>query len=98
MLGLLLLAATLASGGSQGVNLTIEGDVTQVDPARSLFLTVTLTSPKERQVALPDLRDRVVGSRSPKISMKSRLRIRKAVLSSGQIGDSYPRRVRRFIN
>lgn len=61
MLGLLLLAATLASGGSQGINLTIEGDVTQVDPARSLFLTVTLTSPKERQVALPDLRDRVVG-------------------------------------
>ncbi len=57
----LLLAAVLATAGKDGVELTLESETTTVDPARSLFLTVRLTVPRGREVALPDLRERVVG-------------------------------------
>ena len=57
----ILLGAILTTAGANGVDLTIEGESTQVDPAKSLFLTVTLKTPRGVVATLPDLRERVVG-------------------------------------
>ena len=57
----ILLGAILTTAGANGVDLTIEGESTQVDPAKSLFLTVTLKTPRGVMATLPDLRERVVG-------------------------------------
>lgn len=56
-----LLAAILTSAGANGARLTIESASARVDPARSLFLTVTLQTLPGAQGELPDLRERVVG-------------------------------------
>lgn len=61
MLGGLIVAAVLTSAGAGGVNLSVEAESTQIDPARSVFLTVTLKTPHGVVAELPDLRDRVVG-------------------------------------
>ena len=39
----------------------IDSDLTQIDPAKSVFLRVELRAPSDRAATLPDLRDRVVG-------------------------------------
>ena len=57
----ILLGAILTTAGAHGVDLAIEGESTQVDPAKSLFLTVTLKTPRGVVATLPDLRERVVG-------------------------------------
>ncbi len=57
----ILLGAILTTAGANGVDLTIEGESTQVDPAKSLFLTVTLKTPRGVVATLPDLRERVAG-------------------------------------
>ena len=57
----IILAAVVLETGSNGVGLKIDSDVTQIDPARSVFLRVEVTAPSDRKATLPDLRDRVVG-------------------------------------
>lgn len=59
--GIFVLSAILATAGKDGVELTVESETTKVDPAKSLFLTVRLVASRGREVALPDLRERVVG-------------------------------------
>ena len=44
-----------------GVDLKVDSDLTQIDPAKSVFLRVELKAPSDRTATLPDLRDRVVG-------------------------------------
>lgn len=61
MVALSLLAAILTSAGANGVALTIEGESGRVDPARSLFLTVSLKAPHGLELEMPDIRERVVG-------------------------------------
>ena len=60
MVGLLIAAAVLEMSRN-GVDLKIDADRTQVDPARSVFLRVELKAPSDRKATLPDLRDRVQG-------------------------------------
>lgn len=57
----LVFAAVLATGGEDGVALSVSSDSTQVDPAESIFLRVELSVPRGRSADLPDLRDRVKG-------------------------------------
>lgn len=57
----LLLGAVLASGEADGVSLEIAADSPRIDPAKSLFVSVTLKTPRGVAVELPDLRDRAVG-------------------------------------
>ena len=58
---LLLIAATVLEKSRNGVDLKIDADRTQIDPARSVFLTVTMKTPADVKAKLPDLRDRVRG-------------------------------------
>ena len=58
---LLLIAATVLEMSRNGVDLKIDADRTQIDPARSVFLTVTMKTPADVKAKLPDLRDRVRG-------------------------------------
>ena len=44
-----------------GIDLKIDADRTQIDPARSVFLTVTVKSPADVKATLPDLRERMRG-------------------------------------
>ena len=44
-----------------GIDLKIDADRTQIDPARSVFLTVTVKSPADVKTTLPDLRERMRG-------------------------------------
>ena len=44
-----------------GVDLKVDSDLTQIDPAKSVFLRVELKAPSDMAATLPDLRDRVVG-------------------------------------
>ena len=44
-----------------GIDLRIDADRTQIDPARSVFLTVTMKSPADVKATLPDLRERTRG-------------------------------------
>ena len=39
----------------------VDSDLTQIDPAKSVFLRVELKAPSDRKATLPDLRDRVQG-------------------------------------
>lgn len=57
----LVFAAVLATGGEDGVALSVSSDSTQVDPAESVFLRVELSVPRGHSADLPDLRDRVKG-------------------------------------
>jgi len=60
MIGILI-AATALSLNQGGVELSVDTETLVVDPARSMFLTVTLKAKPSVKVDLPDLRDRVVG-------------------------------------
>ena len=57
----LVFAAALLCVEKNGMKLSIESDVEAIDPARSVFLTLTLASPKDVNAAPPDLRTRVRG-------------------------------------
>ena len=58
---ILLVAATVLEMSRGGVDLKVDSDLTQIDPAKSVFLRVELKAPSDRNATLPDLRDRVVG-------------------------------------
>ena len=57
----LLIAATVLEMSRNGVDLKVDSDLTQIDPAASVFLRVELRAPSDRAATLPDLRGRVVG-------------------------------------
>ena len=59
----LIFATVLAVNGSRdgAVKLTIEAETRQIDPAKSVFLTVRLVSSRGRTAELPDLRSRLTG-------------------------------------
>ena len=61
MFGGILIAAVVLETSVNGVDLKIDSDLTQIDPAKSVFLRVELRAPSDRTATLPDLRDRVVG-------------------------------------
>lgn len=61
MFRVLLVAASLLALEKNGIELAIEGELETIDPARSVFLTVTLKSPQGVKATTPDLRDRVRG-------------------------------------
>ena len=60
-MSLLLIAVTVLEMSSGGIDLKVDADRTQIDPGRSVFLTVTMKTPKDVKVSVPDLRDRVRG-------------------------------------
>jgi len=53
--------ATVLELSRNGIDLRVDADRTQIDPARSVFLRIELKTPADRTAALPDLRDRVKG-------------------------------------
>ena len=57
----LMLGAALLSVEKSGVELKVESETTQIDPARSVFLTMTMTAGQGVKVVAPDLRPRVRG-------------------------------------
>ena len=61
MTAVVLIAATLLSLERGGVDLKVESESTAIDPAKSVFLTLTLRTPGGTEVAPPDLRGRVRG-------------------------------------
>lgn len=61
MVGAWLLSAALITAGGNGLELTLEGEATAVDPAKSVFLTLSLKVPAGVRAELPDLRERVCG-------------------------------------
>ena len=56
-----LIAATVLEMSRNGIDLKVDADRTQIDPARSVFLTVTVKSPADVKATLPDLRERTRG-------------------------------------
>ena len=60
-MSLLLIAATLLTMQKGGIDFRLESETTGIDPARSVFVTLTLTTPKGATIAPPDLRERVHG-------------------------------------
>lgn len=57
----IVIAAAVLEMSRNGIDLTVDADRTQIDPARSVFLRIELKTPPDRTAALPDLRDRVRG-------------------------------------
>ena len=57
----IFLAAALLSMEKGGVSVEVDSETKAIDPGRSVFLTVTVKSPRGSAVAPPDLRDRVRG-------------------------------------
>ena len=53
--------ATVLEMSRNGIDLKVDADRTQIDPAKSVFLRIELKTPPDRTAALPDLRDRVKG-------------------------------------
>ena len=56
-----IIAVTVLEMSRNGIDLRIDADRTQIDPARSVFLTVTMKSPADVKATLPDLRERTRG-------------------------------------
>ena len=56
-----LLAAALLSLDTGSAVLDIESDTTEIDPGRSVFLTVKTSGPDALKISPPDLRGRLVG-------------------------------------
>jgi len=56
-----LIAVTILEMSRNGIDLRVDADRTQIDPGRSVFLMVTMRTPKGVKASFPDLRDRVVG-------------------------------------
>lgn len=61
MLKFLLVAASLLTLERNGIELSVEGEPETINPAKSVFLTVTLKYPHDMKVVPPDLRYRVRG-------------------------------------
>jgi len=61
MISIFLLAATLLSMERNGLSLSVESETAMIDPAKSVFVTLTVTSPRDVTVTMPDLRERVRG-------------------------------------
>jgi len=61
MIASLLVAATVLTGGGNGLSLRVESDTETIDPAHSVFVTLTVTAPRDVTVTMPDLRERVRG-------------------------------------
>lgn len=61
MTAALLLAASLLAMQKNGIELTLDCNPEVIDPARSVFVKLTLKYPHDMTVAPPDLRDRVRG-------------------------------------
>ena len=61
MTTLVMLAAVVLEMSRNGIDLSVDADRTQIDPAQSVFLRVTLRTPSDRTATPPDLRDRVLG-------------------------------------
>ena len=59
----LLIAVTVLEMSSGGIDLKVDADRTQIDPGRSVFLSLTMKTPKDVKASVPDLRDRVRGHR-----------------------------------
>jgi len=57
----ILLAAAFIAINDGGIDFTLEGEVSQIDPGRSLFLDATLRAPKGSPAMPPDLRERARG-------------------------------------
>ena len=57
----LMLAASLLALEKNGIELKVDGEPETIDPGRSVFLTVSLTYPRDVKVVHPDFRDRVRG-------------------------------------
>jgi hypothetical protein len=57
----LLLAALLGGFSKDGIEFKVESETSVIDPARSVFLSLTLKTPKGTEARIADLRDRVVG-------------------------------------
>lgn len=68
----IVLAVTLFSANQDGIELTVDAETKVVDPAKSMFVTVTTKAKGAVNAEIPDLRDRVVGFRSPRTTRKSR--------------------------
>ena len=60
MIGCLVVAALLELNQG-GIELTVDSETQVIDPAKSVFLTVTMKAKPSVKAELPDLRDRVVG-------------------------------------
>lgn len=60
-MSIIILAATLLALNEGGVDFKVEGETRQIDPGRSVFIDLTLRTPKEIAASLPDLRGRVRG-------------------------------------
>ena len=61
MLSYLILAVAVLEMSKNGIDLKVDADRTQIDPARSVFLRIELKAAADRTAALPDIRDRVKG-------------------------------------
>ena len=62
MLKIVLMAASLLGPMERnGIEISVNAEPTTIDPGRSVFLTVTLKSPKDIKALLPDLHGRVRG-------------------------------------
>jgi len=57
----LVMAASLLAVEENGISLSVDVEPETVDPARSVFVTVTLTTPHDIKATPPDLRDWVKG-------------------------------------
>ncbi len=57
----IILAVTVLEMSQNGIDLKVDADRTQIDPGRSVFLTVTMKTPADVKASLPDLRDSVRG-------------------------------------
>jgi len=61
VISILLVAATLLAVERNGISLNVESETETIDPARSVFVTLTVKSPRDVTVTMPDLRERVRG-------------------------------------
>lgn len=57
----ILIAVAVLEMSRNGIELRIDADRTQIDPGRSVFLSVAMRTPKDVMSSVPDLRDRVRG-------------------------------------
>ncbi len=61
MASFIIIVATLLSLQKGGLELTLASETQVIDPARNVYVTLTLKTPKGMSVTPPDLRDRVRG-------------------------------------
>lgn len=61
MISALILAVSLFNTSHNGIDVNISSDNDVIDPAKSVFVELKITSPKDVDVYAPDLRSRVCG-------------------------------------